>query len=427
MVFFAPETMKFGDFDLIEHDGKLFCIFIQRSKTKITPPDEKGNTYGLAVSEDGLSWNDMGPVKKPGNPGAWNSGSLWAMSLLKHKGRFAMVYSAVPIVNGDAHSNQQMGLAFSDDLEHWEDHENNPVITNDDTGEYYYSKYIHKFCWRDPNIYEADGKFYCIFAAKDRKRPYEQSGCIALFESEDLIKWTAKPPLFSLGNHWEIETPHIYRIGDLWYLIFGNYHHGMSMSFAVSREFLGPYHEPHLNTFAPAMCYAARLIHFKGQYLFYHWIRDKIRGKKQTYLAPPKIVEADSGHIWLRKHPMMDDLFPKMTGNNILAGVSRMTKRRCRLNKIMSNIGFHITIKGRNEDYRKNIFFNTAAGGLSVRDFTFDSMVNDLRTLDIPLSDNNAIDIFVEDRFMEVYVNDYFVYATIMEADFRDIEKIELW
>lgn len=428
-LFFAPDGWKFGDFDLIEKDGQLYCIFIKRAKTDELKKAEHGNSYGLAKSEDGIHWTFEGEVKTT-HEGKWDGGSLLAQCVFRYQDKFAMLYSAVSETDGDHHPFQQFGLSFSDDLKTWTDHEGNPIITNDSTGEFYHPKGLNKFAWRDPAVYNIDDTFHCIFAAKDKGVEYEKSACVAHFTSENLIDWHAQPPLFTPGNIWELETPHIYDIEQKDFLVFGTYpfgqpEQGVLMRYAISDNFLGPFSEPKNNSLAPTMCFAERMIRYRDNLVLYHWIRDKHQGKLETYLAPPKLVERQGDHLLLKKHPEIDDLFPLSEEEDKMGALSRAPDKRLRFSRHMHCEAFTLQLRCRDPRYSKDVSFAKGTGTLIVRDISVESNIHDERTLPLALEESCSVELFFEGRFLEIYIDGYFVYAVMMETSIENIEKLE--
>ncbi len=61
---------------------------------------------------------------------------------------------------------------------------------------------------------------------------------------------------------------------------------------------LGCYDEPAFNILTPSQCYAGRIVRCGGELRFYHWIKDRFQGKKERYLAPPKLVEIRDRRIF---------------------------------------------------------------------------------------------------------------------------------
>ncbi|NQU78892.1 hypothetical protein HQ545_03930 [Candidatus Woesearchaeota archaeon] len=423
-LFFAPENKKHGDFCLIEKDDRIYSIFIENEKTNgaVTKGVSNGNSFGLAVSDDGLFWEYLGKVKSPGKKGTWNDKSLWAMQVFKEGDEYLMIYSAIARIDGRNHPTQQFGIARSKDLKEWADFDDNPVIKNTDTGSHYYPLTMHRFCWRDANIRKIDDKFYCILAANDLAKPHELSGCTALLKSDDLKTWTDFPPVFSPGKYREVETPHIHEINSKYYIIFGENAHSMSMRFAVSDSFLGEYVEPELNVFTPAHCYAGVMFEWKGEHYFYHWIMDRLKGKNERYLAPPKVVDIIDGNIFLKQHPRFAGFFTEC-GEDIIGSLRQQGKVVFR--KTVDVQHCLIRIRSQDENYSRNVSITNTPHGISIRDYTTNDRFNESRTMPLR-ADSMDVEVFLENRFMEVYINKYLVYATVVEFDISKIEKIEV-
>ncbi|MFH1396207.1 MAG: hypothetical protein ABIG93_02310 [archaeon] len=444
-LFFAPRNKKLGDFDMIEKDGKLYCIFIEKKKSKTGGELEKGNNYSLAVSEDGIHWQDLERLNLPRNE--WNNGSLWAQQIYPEKGQngkivYYLFYSAVKRLDGYHHSSQQVGIFESEDLINWREIEQNnvdgasktttkPIITNQHTGKYYYPSDFHRFCWRDPEVFKVEDQYYCLLVAKDKNKAFEHSGCVALLKSKDKLHWQTMAPLFSPNRYWEIETPHLYKLGlngkKRYYLVYGTYENEYSVSFAVSDKLFGPYQEPEHNIITPHYCYAERIIDFKGKKLFYYWLRDKFKGKMFTCLAPPKIVEIKNNFMFLKKHPEFDNDFKTISNSRTIKDLNN-DERIKSVNNLP--LRFEITVNTENPEYRRKIFFDQTKEGLALRDFDFDNRVNDLRTLPIQLiktvKDKVKLEIYIEDKFCEIYLNDYLVHSFVVEEKASNVKSITI-
>jgi len=394
MLFFSPKGKRFGDFDIIVKDNRVYCIFIETLTSKQL--QLSGNCLGLASSSDGINWNYQGTVMKPTKT-KWNSGSLWAMNIFQEKDQYFLAYSAVEKTTKDWHYAQQVGLAKSNNLIDWQDIQEEPIITNNHTDQYYYQKNFHKFCWRDPDIHKINNDYYCLLVAKDIAQYYETSACVALLKSKNLKDWQTLPPLFSPKKYWEIETPHLYKINDKWYLIYGTYVNDISMSYALSDSPLSEFQEPELNSLTPSHCYAGRIIKFQNEYYFYHWIRDKFQGKNKTYLAPPKILEVKNNRLFLKKY-------------------SKLKFKKSFVKESKAN--FSIKIRTKNQNYSRNISINKTKLGISIRDYNLENQINDLRTIPLKLDKMN-LEVMIEGKFIEIYLNGYFIHSAILEECFE--------
>ena len=422
--FFAPRGKKFSDFDLIKYNNKIYVIFIEREKKDKKILGGIGNSYGLASSEDGFFWTYHGTIRKPVKDNEWKNGGLWALDIFRHQDKFCMFYSSVQDIKGDPHDTQQIGLAYSPDLINWKDSEKNPVISYDNTKPFYYPKNVHKFCWRDPNIYPYEDKYYCVMVAKDIEKSYEKSGCVALLKSDDLISWKNLPPLFSPGKYWELEAPFIFQNKDKYFLLYGEYSNGICMRYATSDKLLGEYEEPKLNIITPSYCYAAKVIKFKHDLYFYHWITDNNRVGPEKYLAPPKLVEVQKDKLFLKKHPVLEEYFEKIPLKSFLDSIQE--KKRIKVEKKVNDLNLKIKIRTENPIYSRNIFFNQFDHGVSIRDFGLFNNPNDLRTLELNPDQEYKFEMYIEDNIIEIYINGYFVYSTFLEKNSSNIKKFEI-
>jgi len=424
-LFFAPKGKKFGDFDMVEKDGKLYCLHIEKKKNKKGKALEKGNNYGLTVSEDGLHWEYLGRLNIPRNK--WNNSSLWAQQIYKEHNKYYLFYSAVRRLDGYHHHSQQVGVMESNNLKDWREVTTKPIITNKDTGKYYFSQDFHRFSWRDPEVIKIKDTYYCLLVAKDKSKAFENSGCIAFFKSKDKVKWQTLPPLFSPDRYWEIETPHLYKLGKKHYLVYGTYENELSVSFAVSNKQLGPYKEPKHNIITPHYCYAGRIVKFKDKNYFYYWLRDKFKGKLFTYLAPPKVVEIKNNFMFLKKHPGIDKEFSAIKSRKEIKSFGKDKKV-----KFVKNLPLKIalTVNTVNKEYQRKIFIDQTKEGIALRDFNFDNRINDLRTLPVQLVKSEKgkvkLEIYIENVFCEIYLNNYLVHSFVMEEKASKVKSITI-
>ncbi|MFP4118755.1 MAG: family 43 glycosylhydrolase [Candidatus Woesearchaeota archaeon] len=424
MTFYAPRGKKFSDFQIIEAHDKLHCIFIQNDKHQ-KQTGEHGNTYGLAVSENGYEWAYEGTIKRIGKKGSWNDSSLWAPDVFNVKGKYYMLYSAVSNSSSDPHYTQQVGLSVSDDLKNWSDVTSEPVITTTHTGKYYYPARMHKFAFRDPVVYHARGLYYCILAAKDKTKPYERSGCVALLSSKNLKNWKTLPPIFSPGRYWEIETPHLYKINDAWVLLFGEYTNGISIRYAISTSPSRKFREPQNNELTPSYCYAGRMIRWKDEFLLYHWIQDPVVGKPETYLAPPKKIIKNKNRIYLKQYNITNERIQAVKPSRLLQSV-KQSKEKKAMSTFPLKTHASITSTSKPSAYDRRIFLDRTTHGLCIRDFTKDNEVNDLRTIPVKTTKNSEVKITLDGRFMEVYVDGYFAHAAILARRKQDVLSLEI-
>lgn len=175
----APRVLK-------RRDGKfwtLYGCYPKQGAYELRPGYE-----GVAVSEDGLSWNRAKEnyilsIHEP-DVGQWEKSCIYQPWLVENEGRFYNYYNAA---DG---GREQMGMATSTNLIDWTRHDGNPVLRNRAGG------YDAEFC--------SDGK---VFRDRDHWVMFYfgvgMGGAhIMVAFSLDLKNWTAHPePLYKAGGH----------------------------------------------------------------------------------------------------------------------------------------------------------------------------------------------------------------------------------
>lgn len=175
----APRLLK-------RRDGKfwtLYGAYPRQGGYELRPGYE-----GVATSDDGLHWQRAQDayilsVHEP-ECQAWEKDCIYQPWLVEHQGKFFNFYNAA---NG---SQEQTGLAFSDDLLRWTRYGQNPVIRNTPGG------YDELFA-SDPKVFW-DGDHWVMFYFGVAKG---HAHIMAAF-SRDLLDWTVHPePLYQGGGH----------------------------------------------------------------------------------------------------------------------------------------------------------------------------------------------------------------------------------
>jgi hypothetical protein len=229
------------------HDGLFQMLYIGFDGT--------GYQTGLARSHDLLHWERVGCVA-PRDPNSkytkYNlalacivreNGLMSAGKLKKVHGRYLGAWNAYPSA-GYEEGAAVIGLAWSDDLLHWE--LTDPILFPADG-----APWEHGGLYR-PNLVEQDGTFYLFYNAKTDRLPkaqgggwHEQSGVAT---SRDLKTWTryAGNPILTNGGPDSRDArfasnPFVVRYKHLW----GMYYFGFDQR-GKARELLAlgrdPYH-----------------------------------------------------------------------------------------------------------------------------------------------------------------------------------------
>lgn len=293
---FRPKDENFNDFDLIVSDEELFALFVRKTPYPKDDRDAKmPNRLGLARSEDGKTWEDLGTILHP-SPDEWDQ-SLWAGSVVQQNGQYTLYYTGV---TEKREASSQIGRAFSDDLRSWQKDSVNPILTLNLNNPHYSNE--PAMCFRDPYPVTIDGKRYLLIAAKDKKQPKGKRGCIGLVEENTEGQFVYHPPVFSPGTYSILECPALYNINDHWYLFFGDDEQKV-FRYAVADTPLGPFTEPGENQLLPKNHYCVRLVQFKGVWTAYCWVRDFPQGMVREQLKGPYVLKTGSdGTLSLENH-----------------------------------------------------------------------------------------------------------------------------
>ena len=142
----------------------------------------------MAWSDDGKSWRRHSgdtPALSVQGAAEWEKDCIYQPWLLEYAGKFWDFYNAA---NGSV---EQMGVATSTDLVHWERYANNPIIRNGSTG-----TYDERFC-SDGKVYRDGDHWVMIYFGAGKGGAH----IMAAF-SRDLLHWTKdEVPLYKAGGH----------------------------------------------------------------------------------------------------------------------------------------------------------------------------------------------------------------------------------
>jgi beta-fructofuranosidase len=149
--------------------------------------------WGHATSSDLINWQYQSVAIAPSE--AYDDslrGGIWSGTTLIHDGKLFVMYTAC-IPDGDTFVQKQC-LAWSLDGYKFYKYAGNPVLSAPEE--------LEAADFRDPKLWEHDGKFYCIVASKKEGR-----ACLGIFVSDNLETWEYKGIFLEgnglLGEMWE--------------------------------------------------------------------------------------------------------------------------------------------------------------------------------------------------------------------------------
>lgn len=157
----------------------------------------------------------------PSGQGSWDDLAIWTGSLIRHDGRWQMLYTGIG--SEERGRVQRIGLATSLDLVNWHKHEANPVIEHDPR---WYERLDLKVwgdqAWRDPWVFRdpSDACFHALLTARSSAGDSDARGVIGHARSSDLASWEVLAPLTSPGEFGHLEVPQVVELEGHFVLLF---------------------------------------------------------------------------------------------------------------------------------------------------------------------------------------------------------------
>ncbi|MCI5759152.1 MAG: glycoside hydrolase family 32 protein [Eubacterium sp.] len=164
--------------------------------------------WGHAVSRDLLHWHYLPPALAPSeiyddHP----DGGCFSGSAVEYEGKLWLIYTSVSDYGKGIRQTQS--IAYSEDGIHFLKYDGNPVLEAPDG--------VNPGEFRDPKVWEHDGKFYMVTGASQNGR-----GKALLFSSDNLKEWRYVNEIAEsrgdMGSMWE--CPDFYSAGDRFVLTF---------------------------------------------------------------------------------------------------------------------------------------------------------------------------------------------------------------
>ena len=133
---------------------------------------------------------------------------------VKKDGQYYLFYTM-----RDRYRSEKIGLAISEDGEHFEEYGNNPVLVPDESLFIVRPKGEHTDC-RDMHIvYDAaTGRYYGYFAAAANVQGRGEVGVVGVAESTDLLHWVKQRIVYTPDFNGIVEVPNVFQLGSKWYM-----------------------------------------------------------------------------------------------------------------------------------------------------------------------------------------------------------------
>ena len=219
---FRPVSGSVADFCCIRHLDSHHFFYIERRLQEGTPFYPGNEIYfGHAATSDFLSWEVFEPAMLI-VPGTWEGAHIWAPNIIQWKTGYLMAYTGV-----NTFLSQDIGLAFSEDLFHWQKPAANPISPCAGKAWSSWQADAIASC-RDPHLLIHDQRLFMAYTANTGAG----QSCIALTSTDDLKTWIDHGPILVGpgdgyeprldGNHPQsaLESANLFQIGSAWFLQF---------------------------------------------------------------------------------------------------------------------------------------------------------------------------------------------------------------
>ena len=194
-------------------DGHEFHLFYLHAPRSLGEQSLRhGNArIGHAVSKNLREWRVLPEALTPGPEGAWDDVATWTGSVIRHDGRWWMLYTGAS--SAEKGLIQRLGVATSPDMVTWAKHQANPV--NEADPRWYAQLDLDAWydqAWRDPWVLadpEGDGFHALVCGRVPGGAPADARGVIGHAWSPDLVHWECRPPLSEPGEFGHMEVPQV--------------------------------------------------------------------------------------------------------------------------------------------------------------------------------------------------------------------------
>lgn len=291
-------TASTGDAVPFYHDG-IYHIF------SLTPPE--GTTvyparlrtiWSHTISKDLVNWEELPAALFPSDDKtAPDASGIWTGSVIYGEGKYHIFYTGYSL---NVQFQQTICHAVSDDSIKWEKNPNNPIIVPD-------TSLYEPLDWRDPYVFynEEENKYWMLLSARKNNGPAARRGCVILYTSVNLDKWTYYGPLYAPGHTNCPECPEMYKIGDKWYLSYSRFSEFGNTIYRVAETPYGPWKTPKMDGIGGRRFYAAKsMANDNGRRFYFGWAHDRAEDNDNgewywggIFCVPHEVVQNQEGEL----------------------------------------------------------------------------------------------------------------------------------
>jgi beta-fructofuranosidase len=206
----------------IADDGERFHLYFLKAPAALKDPALRHEAafIGHASSTDLVDWQVHDDALKPGDHGLWDDLALWTGSVARgDDGTWRLYYTALNTSRGHGVRDQQIGLAESRDLHRWTRIGDLPLVAPDPRWYRTHEEGVSE-TWRDPFVFEHEGRWHMLITARDPLAPRLKDGILGHATSEDMVTWELQPPLTAPAGFGQLEVSQVRQVDGQWLLLF---------------------------------------------------------------------------------------------------------------------------------------------------------------------------------------------------------------
>ncbi len=210
-----PDRFTWDFWYFYDNDEQVFHLLYLNAELSLVPGGRHHNAarvgYGVTTDFTSIDWVNDSVFCASKN--GWDNRAIWSGDVVKTADGYAMFYTSRDGDQDDGMT-QQVGIAVSQDFQHWERVDGFRLEADP---AYYEVRSVEgdsmAHAWRDPFLFRDGDGIYMIIVANSRTQPLTRKGSVGLLKSVggSVTRWEALPPAFSPGTFSQCEVPQVYQ------------------------------------------------------------------------------------------------------------------------------------------------------------------------------------------------------------------------
>lgn len=275
-IFYHPNEINSAAADFIPFFDNgtfhLFYLFDHRNNAKYG----EGVAWYKIETKDFLTFVDKGEMIPRGTIADYDM-NCFTGGVIKHDDKYHIFYTGHNVyIKTHGYQNEVIMHAVSDNLDNW-------VKIPEDT---FFAPDGYDRCdFRDPFVYfdESDNLFYMLLCVRKYNDNALRNGETIRMKSTDLKKWEFDRPIYTPRAFQTHECPDLFKIGNLWYLIFSEYSDRSVTCYRIADSPQGPWRKPKNDNFDGRAYYAAKTAFDGNKRYLFGWVPTRMNNKDYDF------------------------------------------------------------------------------------------------------------------------------------------------